>query len=148
MVNVFTVCRSRRLEPFSANGFELDVFVRTVSASDTSTSSSPSSSDCRFEISSPSLGSMRRGVRRSGVLRNVRHDLPANATCRYRFAGRRGELVWVTFLRFEVRHRKVDLYRAPDCGNRLALYDGGKGRRRMGEFCENRWEIHRKEEKM
>ena len=46
---------------------------------------------------------------------NVAHALPANTTCRYHFAGLPGEVVWLTFRKFEVVHRKKDIYRVPGC---------------------------------
>ena len=66
---------------------------------------------------------------------------PVKNLIRYRFVGLPGEVVWLTFQKFEVVHHKKDIYRVPDCLNRMSLHDpaaeGDARARRLGEFCEN-----------
>ena len=49
--------------------------------------------------------------------------------------------MWLTFQKFEVVHHKKDIYRVPDCLNRMSLHDPAAEddarARRLGEFCEN-----------
>ena len=60
----------------------------------------------------------------------------------YHFVGLPGEVVWLTFRKFEVVHHKEDIYRVPDCLNRMSLQDPAtthaqRSDGRLGEFCEN-----------
>ena len=49
-----------------------------------------------------------------------------------------GEVVWLTFQKFEILHHKRDIYRVPDCLNRMSLHDPSAApSTRLGEFCEN-----------
>ena len=122
---------------FTANGFELDVGVAFVD--DGSFEHARHPRNCRFEITSGGAGAgrARRRARSRGVVRNVAHALPANSTCTYRFVGRPGEVVWLTFRKFEVVHHKEDIYRAPDCLNRMSLHDPARKSGQLREFCES-----------
>jgi hypothetical protein len=116
----------------SANGFELDVAVKFVP--DDSMRFAKNPRQCRFQINSfDDDGSQ-------GIVSNVAHALAANTTCRYDFVGRPGEVVWLTFRKFEVLHHKKDIYRSANCLSKMSLYDTKRSQltrtNRVGEFCE------------
>ena len=120
----------------TANGFELDVEIKLVPKD--SILYSPQKrggrdgQQCRFDISSRD--------RARGVVKNVVHALPGNSSCQYHFLGDPGEVVWLTFQKFEVVHQKKDIYRSASCLNRLELFDPARKKRtteRIGEFCEH-----------
>lgn len=60
----------------------------------------------------------------SGDLDSPKHTLPPNTVCRYRFQGRRNEIVWITFAKY---HSAVDqsIFEAPsECTAQLRIWDG------------------------
>ena len=71
------------MAPFASNGFELDVEVKFVEEGSLEYVRNPR--NCRYEIDSADFfgKAARRTKRRSGVVSNVAHALPANTTCRY-----------------------------------------------------------------
>jgi len=123
----------------TSSGFELDVAVRMVLEGSTQRALGGGGRErqCQFNITPSAKGKEGDEVAdgKSGFLRQVAHALPANSTCRYRLVGKPGDRLWLTFFKFEVTHHKEDAYRAPDCANRMALFEGSG--QLLGEFCED-----------
>ncbi|XP_059482950.1 uncharacterized protein LOC132201076 [Neocloeon triangulifer] len=76
-------------------GFELDIEVKMVPA--VQPRSYAQQGKCVFTVSSFES--------RQGQLGPPLHSLPANTTCRYEFAGRPNERVWIAFLKYHVAER-------------------------------------------
>ncbi|KAF4523873.1 hypothetical protein B566_EDAN010191 [Ephemera danica] len=76
-------------------GFELDIQVRMVAS--TPPRFYTQQGRCVFTVSSFES--------RQGQLGPPQHSLPANTTCRYEFAGRPTERVWVAFMKYHVAER-------------------------------------------
>lgn len=97
-------------------GFDNYVYFQVMFVGANSQLYTPHPSQCEFIISvfeSP-----------SGELDSPRHTLPYNTVCHYHFRGRRHEVVWITFLKYQ---SAVDqsVFEAPSqCTPQLRIWDG------------------------
>jgi len=124
-----------KVSPYSLNGFELEVDIKFVDIESESyvpkdrTTGAP---ECQFSFSSV--------ARQSGVVESIHHGLASNQTCTWQFQALPGEVVWISFQKFQTSHHKPDIYRTDSCSNKLSLMDGPPfltyNGSLIGEFCD------------
>lgn len=78
----------------------------------------------------------------SGELESPKHTLPPKTVCRYHFQGRRHEIVWISFIKYD---SAVDqsVFEAPaECAPQLRIWDGKlRSSSKLGTSC-NTYSLH------
>ncbi|KAG5882973.1 hypothetical protein JTB14_026431 [Gonioctena quinquepunctata] len=77
----------------------------------------------------------------SGYLKSPLHSLPPNTTCHYHFRGHITEIVWISFIKYQISNERVTNYNPGDCDVRLQIWDGDIRSKSaiplMAQFCKD-----------
>lgn len=133
MLVVFKAAASGKMNHLAnlATGFEFDIHVNYIKKNPNSIHSE----ECVEVVKS--FGST------SGVIYNPVYAMPSNSSCRYIFNGRRNEIVWLYFTKYNRGNdESIPHFGDSNCRNRLIIYDGNIDNstlpnNTMGEFCDD-----------
>ncbi|XP_074027638.1 uncharacterized protein isoform X1 [Leptinotarsa decemlineata] len=77
----------------------------------------------------------------SGYLKSPLHSLPPNTTCHYHFRGHATEIVWISFIKYQVTNERQTDFNAGDCDVQLQIWDGDIKTKNtiplIGQFCKD-----------